>query len=55
MAEKVERGGEVQPDRPGKGSDANQARDEQGIPQANEPTSVGSRKPGGHGQGPKVK
>lgn len=55
MAEKVERGGEVQPDRPGKGSDANQARDEQGIPQSNEPASVGSPKPGGDRQGTKIK
>jgi len=55
MAEKVQRGGEVQPDGPGKGSDVDKARHEQGIPKPDELTSVGSHKPGGDGPGTKFK
>ena len=55
MAAKVQRGGEVQPDGPGKGSDADKARHEQGLPKPRESPSVGSRVPAGDAQATKFK
>jgi hypothetical protein len=42
--EKVERGGEVQPDKKDKGSDANIQRDKYGIPEGASPKAVPSGK-----------
>ena len=52
MPDKVERGGEVQPDTKDKGSDADKARHEQGIPASadtsdDQPTSPVPDKPKG--------